>query len=144
MDPQTPENYYDEYTDEIEGVPYESRITFPTIYPRGETTSDYTSNVTIHRIKMSTANIGAYDLTINRMGYDTYRLLIEQTPADEYRGDEAPVHNNPMYDEHIETIPIYTRNKNLNLVMSTSYDAPLTLRSMTWEGDWNPPYYKRV
>ena len=144
MDPQTPENYYDEYTDEIEGVPYESRITFPTIYPRGETTSDYTSNVTVHRIKMSTANIGAYDLTINRMGYDTYRLLIEQTPADEYRGDEAPVHNNPMYDEHIETIPIYTRNKNLNITMSTSYNAPLTLRSMTWEGDWNQPYYKRV
>ena len=57
MDPQTPENYYDEYTDEIEGVPYESRITFPTIYPRGETTSDYTSNVTIHRIKMSTLTL---------------------------------------------------------------------------------------
>ena len=93
---------------------------------------------------MSTANIGAYDLTINRMGYDTYKLLIEQTPADEYRGDEAPVHDNVMYDEHIETIPIYTRNKSLNIVMSTSYNAPLTLRSMTWEGDWNQPYYKRV
>ena len=35
----------------------------------------------------------------------------------------------------IETVPVYTRNNNLTLTMSTDYNAPLTLRSMTWEGD---------
>ena len=49
-----------------------------------------------------------------------------------------------LYGEKIETVPVYTRNKNLTVSMSTDYDAPLTLQSMTWEGDWNPPYYKRV
>ena len=88
---------------------------------------------------MSTADIGAYDLTINRKGYDTYKLLIEQTPSDEYQNNSQPI-----YGEHIETIPIYTRNKYLNIVMSTSYNAPLTLRSMTWEGDYNRPFYKSV
>ena len=88
---------------------------------------------------MSTAAIGAYNLEIRRKGYDNYDILVEQSPADEYRADV-----NPLYGEHIETVPIYTRNKNLTLTMSTKYDAPLLLRSMTWEGDWNPPYYKRV
>ena len=88
---------------------------------------------------MSTAFIGTYNLTIDREGYDTYELLVEQTPSDEYKAD-----NPTLRGEHVETIPIYTRNKNLTLTMSTEYNAPLTLRSMTWEGDWNPPYYKRV
>jgi hypothetical protein len=139
LDPKVTGNYYDEYNEDSSGVSYESRITFPTIYPRGESSSDYTSNVTVHRIKMSTANIGAYDLTINRMGYDTYELLVEQTPANQYKANSVPI-----YPEHIETVPIYTRNKNLNVTMSTSYNAPMILRSMTWEGDWNPPFYKRV
>jgi diaminopimelate epimerase len=139
LDPKVASNYKDEYNSDEQGVGYETRITFPTIYPRGESSSDYTSNLTVHRLKMSTANIGAYDLTINRMGYDTYEMLVEQTPADEYESDSQPI-----YDEHIETIPVYTRNKNLNITMSTSYNAPLILRSMTWEGDWNPPFYKRV
>ena len=121
------------------GYQYETRITFPTIYPRGKESYDITSNVTIHRVKFSTAAIGAYNLEIKRKGYDTYNILVEQTPADEY-SSEFP----PLYGEHIETAPIYTRNKNLTLTMSTDFPAPLTLRSMTWEGDWNPPYYKRV
>ena len=101
--------------------------------------SDVTANLTIHRVKMSTSEVGAYNLTIDRKGYDTYKLLVEQTPADEY-GAGFP----PLYGEKVETVPIYTRNKNLKLTISTKFDAPFTLRSMTWEGDWNRPYYKSV
>ena len=52
------------------GQQYETRITFPTIYPRGKESYDITSNVTIHRVKLSTAAIGAYNLEIKRKGYD--------------------------------------------------------------------------
>jgi hypothetical protein len=97
------------------------------------------ANLTIHRVKLSTAAVGTYDLTIERRGYDTYKILVEQTPADDYYADSFP-----ESDEKIETVPIYTRNKNLTLTMSTTYDAPLTLRSVTWEGDYNRPYYKSV
>ena len=80
-----------------------------------------------------------YKRQIDRKGYDPYELLIEQTPADEYRSNFPT-----LYGERIETVPVYTRNKNLTLTLSTDYDAPLTLQSMTWEGDWNRPYYKSV
>tara|TARA_Y100000401_G_scaffold114958_1_gene117804 strand:+ start:1083 stop:3848 length:2766 start_codon:yes stop_codon:yes gene_type:complete len=140
LDPKSTPNYMDAYNTDATGVTYESRIEFPTIYPRGESSSDATANLTIHRVKMSTADIGAYNVLIGRLGYDDYNLLVEQTPADSYDSNAAPI----LYKERVETIPIYTKNNNLTLVMSTTFNAPLVLRSMTWEGDYNQPYYKRV
>ena len=136
------DGYYYDDDGNVQGDPFETRIVFPTIYAQSKGAnplSDVTANLTIHRVKMSTAAIGTYDLKIERKGYDTYNILVEQTPADEY-STEFPT----LYGEKVETVPVYTRNKNLTLTMSTSYDAPLTLQSMTWEGDWNRPYYKSV
>ena len=126
------------------GLSYDTVIQFPTIYAQSkgqQPISDITANLTIHRLKMSTALVGAYNLEIKRRGYDTYNILVEQTPADDGQwGANIP----PFRGEHVETVPVYTRNTNLTLTLTTNYDAPLTLRSMTWEGDWNRPYYKSV
>jgi hypothetical protein len=146
----------DRFTDGYEGVntpgvPYDSVIRFPMIYPRAGENSDVMANTTIHRVKLSTGAVGVYELRIERRGYDTYNILVEQTPADDYRSDPievidgaADIRSLPIVEDHIETVPIYTRNKNLTLTMSTNYDAPMVLRSMTWEGDYNRPYYKSV
>jgi hypothetical protein len=149
--PSSVPKFTDGWYGDTDGLPFKTEIQFPTIYAqtKGATPlSDVTANLTIHRVKLSTAAIGTYDLTIERKGYDTYKLLVEQTPADEYAASpflENPyIPSPPLYGEKIETVPIYTRNKNLTLTMSTKYDAPLTLQSMTWEGDWNRPYYKSV
>ena len=132
-------NYTDGYTDDSDGVPFETRITFPTIYARSGDKSDVNANLTIHRLKLHTAAIGAYNLNIHRKGYDSYSILVEQTPSDEYRS-EFPT----LYGEHVETVPVYTRNKNLSVTITTEYNAPLTLQSMAWEGDYNRPFYKSV
>ena len=131
--------FTDGYTNTSNGVPFSTTIVFPTIYANSGDKSDVTANLTIHRVKLSTSLVGPYRLTIERKGYDTYNLLHEQTFADEYNADFPH-----LYGEHVETVPVYTRNKNLTLTLHTDFDAPFTLRSMTWEGDWNPPYYKRV
>ena len=135
--------FTDGYTDTSDGVKFNTVIKFPTIYGRTKGTnpqSDITANLTIHRLKMSTALVGAYNLLIQRYGYDDYELLVEQTPADAVLTSPVP----PLRGEHIETVPVYTRNHNLNVTIKTDFDAPLSLRSMTWEGDWNRPYYKSV
>ena len=121
------------------GSKYETRITFPTIYPRNKDSSDVTANLTIHRLKLSTGMAGVYELDISRYGYDPYHILVEQTHMDAYLSDAIPVRG-----QHIETVPIYTRNKNLRVTMRTDYDAPLILHSMSWEGDYNRPFYKSV
>ena len=131
--------FVDGYTNDEDGIPFRTVIEFPTIYARSKDKTDIASNLTIHRVKLSTSLVGNYSLKIDRKGYDSYELLIEQAPADEYRS-EFP----KLYGEKIETVPVYTRNKNLTLTITTEFDAPFTLNSMTWEGDYNRPYYKSV
>ena len=131
--------FTDGYTSNSDGVKFTTNIVLPTIYAGDGKKSDVTANLTIHRVKLSTSLIGAYRLEIKRRGYDTYDLLVEQTPADEYNANFPP-----LYGEKVETVPVYTRNKNLTLTIYSDFDAPLTLRSMTWEGDYNRPYYKSV
>jgi hypothetical protein len=137
---EIPPQYTDGHTSDVSGVPYTTRIVFPTIYAMAGEKADVTANLTIHRIKLNVGEIGTYRLQIEREGYDDYTLLMEQAPADQYKAGEEPT----LLTEKIETVPIYTRNKNLRLVMVTEYDAPMTLKSMTWEGDYNRPYYKSV
>ena len=137
---EIPPQYTDGHTADTPGVEYTTRIEFPTIYAMNGDKADMTANLTIHRVKLSTGEIGAYRLQIEREGYDDYLITVEQTPASKYKADDEPT----LLDEKIETVPVYTRNKNLRLVMVTEYDAPLTLKSMTWEGDYNRPYYKSV
>ena len=133
-----------------DGIGFITKITFPTIYPRSKEVSDITSNLIIHRIKISTALVGTYMLRLFRDGYDDYNTRVEQTPADDYNSSPfvavgaLDIPSPPLRGEHVETVPVYTRNTACSVSITTDDDAPLTLRSMTWEGDWNPPYYKRA
>ena len=50
----------------------------------------------------------------------------------------------PYLEEHIQNVPVYERNTNVEITLSSSHPAPATLRSMSWEGDYSPKYYRRV
>ena len=65
--------------------------------------ADVTANLTIHRVKLNTAEIGTYRLQIERKGYDDYLILVEQTPAASMK-----LVRSLLLDEKIETVPIYT------------------------------------
>ena len=58
---------------------------------------------------------------------------------DGYLADAVPV----SYDRE-ETIPIYERNVNVNITITSDFDGPFTLYSLRWEGDYNNRYYKRI
>ena len=153
--PEYTDGYYtDDSGNIVDGAEFDTIIKFPTIYGRSSganPVSDITANLTIHRLKMSTALIGVYNIIIERYGYDPYNILVEQTPADFFPASSPPdiapgvsLTIPPLSGEVVQTVPVYTRNYNLNVTIKSNYNAPLTLRSMTWEGDWNRPYYKSV
>ena len=50
----------------------------------------------------------------------------------------------PYLDEFIQTVPVYEKNENVDVILKSSHPAPATLRSLAWEGDYSPKYYKRV
>ena len=133
------DGWYEDDDGEIQGHKFETRITLPTIYVRNGDSHDVNGNLTIHRVKLSTSATGTYQLNVDRKGYDSYDILVEQAPSDEYRAG-----TDKYYNKKVETVPIYTRNKNLTLTLTTDYNTSFTLNSMTWEGDYNRPYYKSV
>jgi len=127
--------------------PYTTKIEFPTINVlKAEQQSyraDTTASLVVHRMNFNFADVGTYQFNIDRNNYktgiDDYEILYESRPMDDYEADE-----DPLVSEVERIVPVYTRNTNLNVELETFYEHPMILRSMRWEGDYNPRYYKRV
>ena len=118
-------------------------VEFPTINvvksEMGAYRSDTTSSLVVHRLHYNFGDIGTYNFEIKRDGYDDYDVLYESRYMDRYKADAEP-----LVPEVERTIPVYTRNTALEVVLNSPYEQPLILHSMRWEGDYNQRYYKRV
>jgi hypothetical protein len=121
--------------------PYEVKL--PTLYPTkiagSQSTSDINSSLVLHRVKFHFGKIGLYETTLERVGKTDYTEVYESTELDEYNASDAP-----YLEEFIKTIPVYEKNTNVEITLKSSHPAPATLRSMSWEGDYSPKYYRRV
>ena len=121
--------------------PYEVQI--PTLYPTkvdgARSTSDVNSSLVLHRVKFHFGKIGLYETTLERVGKNDYTEIYESTELDEYDASDAP-----YLEEFIQTVPVYEKNTNVEIKLKSSHPAPATLRSMSWEGDYSPKYYRRV
>ena len=126
------------------GYLYDYQVDFPRIYVTKQTgenrvNSDINSSLVIHRLKLNCGKIGLYETTLTRVGKDPYTELYESTILDEYDVSDAP-----YLDEYIQAIPVYERNTNVDITLKSTHPSPATLRSMSWEGDYSPKYYRRV
>ena len=125
------------------GYLYEYLVKFPTIYPKkiqGEKSfADVNSSLILHRIKLHFGKVGMYETTLERVGKDDYTEVYESTTMDSYSASRVP-----YLEDYIKTIPVYEKNKNVDIILKSSHPAPATLRAMAWEGDYSPLFYKRA
>ena len=125
------------------GYLYDYQVKFPTIYPTkvqgASSIADVNSSLVLHRIKLHFGKVGLYETTLERVGKNDYTEVYESTELDEYDVSDAP-----YLEEFIKTIPVYERNTNVEITLKSAHPSPATLRSMSWEGDYSPKYYKRV
>ena len=125
------------------GYLYEYLVEFPRIYPvrvQGEVQrADVNSSLVVHRLKLHFGKVGLYETTIKRVGKNDYTEIYESTVLDEYDVSDAP-----YLPEYIKTIPVYEKNKNVDIFLKSSHPAPATLRAMAWEGDFSPMFYRRA
>jgi len=121
--------------------PYEVKL--PTLYPTkaqgGASSADVNSSLVLHRVKFHFGKVGLYETTLERVGKNDYTEVYESTQLDEYKVSDAP-----YLEEFIKTVPVYEKNTNVDITLRSSHPAPATLRSLSWEGDYSPKYYKRV
>ena len=125
------------------GYLYEYLVEFPRIYPTkisGEKSfSDVNSSLIVHRCKFHFGKVGLYETTLKRLGKPNYDDVYDSNDLDEYEVSDAP-----YLEEHVQTIPVYEKNKNVDIFLKSSHPAPATLRAMAWEGDYSPKFYKRA
>ena len=127
----------------IIGYLYQYLVKFPTIYPKkisGERSfADVNSSLIVHRIKLHFGKVGMYETTLERLGKDDYTEVYESTTMDSYSASRVP-----YLEDYIKTIPVYEKNKNVDITLKSSHPAPATLRAMAWEGDYSPLFYRRA
>ena len=125
------------------GYLYDYQVDFPRIYTTKvvgqQTVADLTASLVLHRINLSLGKVGLYETTLTRVGKQSYTDIYESTLLNNYNVSDAP-----YLDEKLKTIPIYDKNKNVDITLKSTHPSPCTLRSMSWEGDYSPMYYKRA
>ena len=126
------------------GYLYDYQVDFPRVYVtkklgENQVQADTNSSLIVHRLNLSFGKIGLYETTLTRVGKSAYTEVYESTILDEYDVSDAP-----YLDEYIQSVPVYERNKNVDITLKSTHPSPATLRSMSWEGDFSPKYYQRV
>jgi|TARA_R100001463_G_scaffold1840_3_gene7889 hypothetical protein len=132
---------YSSYADGIVvGYNYDFETTLPKLYyKRDPNTSDYTATLTISRVTFSVGRTGPILFKIKSDGSDEWKNIEYVTDANSYKADSSPVKS-----EHNFTIPIHQRNTNFELKVTSNFPYPVSLVSMTWEGQYSPRFYRRA
>jgi hypothetical protein len=125
------------------GYLYPYQVKFPTFYATrkegNNSRADVNSSLVLHRLKLHFGKVGLYETKLERVGKNDYTEVYESPIMDIYNASRAP-----YLEEHIQTVPVYEKNTNVDVTLTSSHPAPATLRSVSWEGDYSPKYYKRV
>ena len=132
---------YSSYADGIVvGYNYDFETTLPKLYYKKDpNTSDYTATLTISRVTFSVGRTGPVLFKVKADGSDEWRNVEYVTDANIYKADSSPITS-----EHLFTIPIHQRNTNFELKVTSNFPYPVSLVSMTWEGNYSPRFYRRA
>tara|TARA_R100000458_G_C8277617_1_gene253214 strand:- start:3444 stop:5855 length:2412 start_codon:yes stop_codon:yes gene_type:complete len=126
----------------IVGYKYKYDISIPTIYyrldPEGRT-ADYTSTLTVARMKFSTGLSGVVSFKLARNGSSEYTEVRPVPSANFYLANDVP-----LSDQSVLTLPIHQKNTNFNVKVSSESPFPVSLIGMMWEGYYSPRFYRRT
>ena len=125
------------------GYQFTMQVVLPHSYYLKESGEKYTSEsrayTNIHRVKLEFGKIGFFEVVVKKKSKPDYILPYEQSPSDSYNADTHEV-----LSSVIHTVPIYEKNTNANIELSSTYPTPCTLLSSTWEGVLSTKSYKSV
>lgn len=130
-------------TDLIVGFEYEMSVKMPNIYYTYQEGDSYRSDVhaslVIHRVKLDFGPVGVYDVTLKRKGRDDYTKNYSSVLVDQYELDDTQIALTRQ-----QSIPVYDRNINCTIELSSKHPSPTSLYGMSWEGDMSERFYRRA
>ena len=127
----------------IIGYVYTMTVDLPKLYYTqeggGQTKNDYTSDLIIHRIKVSTGLSGPVKYNVNLTGIPDRTETVSAIMPYTYTANDVA-----MAAEGVHDVPVYQRNDNISLSIVGDTPLPVSLLGMTWEGKYNKKFYSRV
>lgn len=128
--------------DIIIGYIYDMIVDLPKFYPTqiNDTTAstDFTADLIIHRMKVSTALSGPLTYNINITGIPQWDNTVSVTLPNQY-----VLNNVNLSAEAVHTVPLYQRNNNLLVRILGDTPFPVSLLNLTWEGKYGQRFYRR-
>ena len=128
----------------IIGYIYEMTIQLPTFFVgqsggQNQYTADATADLIIHRLKVSTGLSGPVTYTVDITGKDSWDNVVTVTLPNSYKLGSV---NLSASAEHV--VPVFQRNKNTKITIKGDTAFPVSLDSLTWEGNYNTRFYRRA
>jgi hypothetical protein len=128
----------------IIGYIYEMTIQLPTFFVgqsggQNQYTADATADLIVHRIKVSTGLSGPVTYTVDITGKDAWDNVVTVTLPNNYNLGNV---NISAAAEHV--VPVFQRNKNTKITIKGDTAFPVSLDSLTWEGNYNTRFYRRA
>ena len=128
-------------SDVIVGFKYNFEVTLPDTFYRVDNDmrlSDYTARLTIARYKFSLGLSGIMSFKINSKGRSEWTNVEPVADANYYLANDIP-----LVEERIVTLPIHQSNLNFTLKLYNDSPFPVSVGSMSWEGQYSPRFYRR-
>ena len=120
------------------GYRYDFLIEMPKLFFMGQT-SDYTASLTISRIKAAFGFSADATLQVrstnNRAHFTKY---FSATKPNLYDLDGSPI-----TQSSIHALPVHRRTEDFYFRIASDSPFPLSVDSVTWEGNYSPRYYRR-
>lgn len=126
----------------ILGYLYDMTIELPKLYA-GQTegkqyVTDSTADLIIHRIKVNTGLSGPITYSVDITGVSDWQNVVNVTLPNTYNLGNV---NLSATAEHV--IPVFQRNTNCKITIKGDTAFPVSLNSLTWEGNYNTRFYRR-
>lgn len=121
------------------GFLYEYHVELPTTYYRTNNSADFIAALTIARMNFAMGRTGAVEFKVRTTGTTDFDTVGEVDISNSYILDQVPID-----DERFFTVPIHQRNDNFDIQITSDSPYPVSLLSMSWEGQYSPRYYRRT
>lgn len=125
------------------GYDYTMQVDLPRFFVQTKTgnvtVNEQRGSLTIHRINLIFSRVGVYETELTRVGKPSFSQQFSSTTFDSYQAGDVRIE-----DTYAAYVPVYEKSDNFTLSVKSTSPLPATLTSLTWEGDYNPSYYKRV
>ena len=118
--------------DFVIGIEYESKVTLPSLFLTQENRADRVNIPQVSFLYLDLYYSGRYQVDVEKLGYTTTSISIEQTAANIYDAS-----NTPVAEINTVSVPVFSRGDIVKTTITAPDPFPSSITGYSWEGTYN-------